>query len=56
MDLEEKIANLKNKVEDQQILFNERECIFKDMIYRLNYLLQERNSIEKLNKEQIDQC
>ena len=36
MDLEAVIANLKSKVEDQQILFNERESIYKDMISRMN--------------------
>ena len=36
MDIEEVIANLKIKVEAQQILFNERESIYKDMISRMN--------------------
>ena len=32
MDLEEKNYKLKNEVEYQQILFNERECIYKNVI------------------------
>ena len=56
MALEVEVKRLRDRIIDQQNIFDKRDCTYKEEITRLKTQLQEGNKIRKTYKEKDDQC